>query len=36
VQVDAVEARLARQNLLQIGEVIVDEVRKRLRWVHAL
>jgi hypothetical protein len=32
VQVDAVEARLTRQNLLQIGEVIVDEVRKRLRW----
>jgi hypothetical protein len=36
VQMDAVETRLTRQNFLQIGEVVVDEVRKRLRWVHAL
>jgi len=34
--VNAVEARVTRQNLLQIGKVIVDKVRKRLRWVHAL
>ena len=36
MQVDAVEARLTGENLLQICEVIVDKVGKRLRWVHAL
>ena len=34
MEVDAVEARLAGENLLQIREVIVDKVRERLRWVH--
>jgi hypothetical protein len=36
MKMDAVEARLTGENLLQICEVIVDKVRKRLRWVHAL
>ena len=35
VEVDAVEARLAGEDLIEIGEVIVDEMRKWLRWVHA-
>ena len=35
MEVDAVQARLAGQYLVQIGEVVVDEVRKWLRWVHA-
>lgn len=35
VRVNAVEAGIARQGLVQIREVIVDEVRKWLRWVHA-
>jgi hypothetical protein len=35
MQVDAVQACLGRKDLVQIGEVIVDEMRKWLRWVHA-
>ena len=35
VQVDAVQAGLARKDLVQIREVVVDEMRKWLRWVHA-
>ena len=35
MQVDAVQAGLAGEHLVEIGEVVVDEVRKRLRWVHA-
>jgi hypothetical protein len=35
VEVHAIEARLAGQRLIEIGEVIVDKMRKRLRWVHA-
>jgi hypothetical protein len=35
VQVDAVETRPAGKHLVQVREVIVDEMRKRLRWVHA-
>jgi len=35
VQVDPVERRLGRTNLLQVGEVVVDKMRERLRWVHA-
>ena len=32
---DAVQAGLAGQDLVQVREVIVDEMRKWLRWVHA-
>ena len=35
VDVNAVRARLAWQDFIEIGEVIVDKVGKRLRWVHA-
>ncbi len=35
VEVDAVQARLTGADLVQIGEVVVDEMRKWLRWVHA-
>jgi hypothetical protein len=35
VQMNAVEAGLTRGNLVQIGQVVVDEVGKGLRWVHA-
>jgi len=35
VEVDAVRARLAREHLIEVGQVIVDKVRKWLRWVHA-
>ena len=35
MQVHAVQAGLAGEHLLEIGEVVVDEVRKWLRWVHA-
>ena len=35
VQVGPVQGRLGRKYLVQIGEVIVDKMRERLRWVHA-
>ena len=35
VQVDAVLARLAGKNLVEIGEVIIDKMGERLRLVHA-
>jgi hypothetical protein len=35
MEMDAVEAGLGRKHLVQIGEVVVDEMRKWLRWVHA-
>ncbi len=34
MRVNAVQAGIARQRLVQVREVIVDEVRKWLRWVH--
>ena len=36
VQVNAIEARLAGEDLIEIGEVIVDKMREWLRWVHAV
>ena len=36
VQVNAVETRLAGEDLIEIGEVIVDKMREGLRWVHAV
>jgi hypothetical protein len=36
VKVNAIEARLAGENLIEIGEVIVDKMREGLRWVHAV
>ena len=35
VQVNAIEARLAGEHLIEIGEVIVDKMGEGLRWVHA-
>jgi hypothetical protein len=35
MEMDAVKTRLARKHLVQVREVVVDEVRKWLRWVHA-
>ena len=35
MQVDAVQAGLARQDLVEVRQVIVDEMGKWLRWVHA-
>jgi hypothetical protein len=35
MRVNAVQAGIARQRLVQVGKVILDEVRKWLRWVHA-
>jgi hypothetical protein len=35
VEMGAVERRLGWTHLVQIGEVIVHKVGKRLRWVHA-
>jgi hypothetical protein len=35
MEMDAVEAGLARKHLVQVREVVVDEMRERLRWVHA-
>ena len=35
MEVNAVQARLTGTDLVQIGEVVVDEMRKWLRWVHA-
>ena len=32
--VDAVQTGVTRQRLVQVREVIVDEMRKWLRWVH--
>src|SRR5262245_22084526 len=34
MRVDAVQTSIARQRRVQVREVIVDEVRKWLRWVH--
>jgi hypothetical protein len=34
MQVNAVPARLAREELVEMGEVVLDEMGKRLRWVH--
>jgi hypothetical protein len=34
MDMNAVRARLAGQRFIKIGEVIVDEVGKWLRWVH--
>ena len=36
VDMDSVQTGVTRQRLVEIGEVIVDEVRKRLRWVHSI
>ena len=36
VQVDAVQAGLAGIDLLKISEIVVDEMRKGFRWIHAL
>ena len=33
MRVNAVQAGIARQGLVQMREVVVDEVRKWLRWV---
>jgi hypothetical protein len=35
VKVRAVERRLGRTDLVQIGEIVVDKMREGLRWVHA-
>ena len=35
VQMAAVQGGLGRKGLVQVGEVIVDKMRERLRWVHA-
>jgi hypothetical protein len=35
VQMHPVQAGLCGENLVQVREVVVDEVGKRLRWVHA-
>ena len=35
MQVHAVQAGLAGEHLVKIGEVVVDEVWKWLRWIHA-
>ena len=35
VQVNAVPAGLTRKDLMEIGQVIIDKMGKRLRWVHA-
>ena len=35
MQVDAIQAGATWMDLVQVGEVIVDEMRKWLRWVHA-
>ena len=35
VKVNAIKACLAGQRLIEIGEVIVDKMGERLRWVHA-
>jgi hypothetical protein len=34
VEMNAVERRLGWTYLVQIGEVVVDKMRKGLRWVH--
>ena len=34
MRMDAVQAGIARQRLVQVREVIVNEMRKWLRWVH--
>ena len=34
MRVDSVQAGIARQGLVEVREVIVDEMRKWLRWVH--
>ena len=36
MQVDAVETGITWIDLVQVREVVVDEMRKWLRWVHAL
>ena len=35
MNVDPVQPGVAGQRLVQVREVVVDEVGKRLRWVHA-
>jgi hypothetical protein len=35
MEMDAVQAGLTGTDLVEIREIVVDEVRKRLRWVHA-
>ena len=35
VEVGSVQGRLGRKDLVQVGEVVVDKMRERLRWVHA-
>ncbi len=35
VQVGSVQGRQGRKHLVEIGEVVVDKMRKWLRWVHA-
>ena len=35
VDMYAVRARLAGQDFIKVGQVIVDKVRKWLRWVHS-
>jgi hypothetical protein len=34
MEMDAIQAGLTGEHLVQVREVVVDEVRKRLRWVH--
>ena len=34
MRVDAVQVGIARQGLVEVREVIVDEMRKWFRWVH--
>ena len=36
MEVNAVKARVTRVCLVQVREIVVDEMRKWLRWVHAL
>jgi hypothetical protein len=36
VKMDSVQTRLAGQHLIEVGEIVVDEMRKRLRCVQAV
>jgi hypothetical protein len=36
MEMEAVEAGLTREDLIEITEVVVDKMGKGLRWVHAL
>ena len=35
VKMGPIQGRLGRKYLVQVGEVVVDKMRERLRWVHA-